>query len=203
MLDYAANAQAYWPRDKIKALAAENFGSVEDLDRAVQEFLAESPNTTQFADIDAYWAAVEENLQSGQVRLLFVADIIPTELRRIIEYLNEHMPKVEVLGVEIRQYEGARIRALVPRVVGQTEFARQNKRTSSRSAERMTESGFIESCPETARTFFKNLLREATSRNYIIAWNQSGFGVRITMANGKLGTFFYGIRPGYYKECGS
>ena len=39
------------------------------------------------------------------MRLLFVADQIPKELRRIIEFLNEHMSRIEVLGVEIRQYE--------------------------------------------------------------------------------------------------
>ena len=54
------------------------------------------------------------------MRLLFVADDIPRELRRIIEFLNEKMSGggVDVLGVEIRQHRGEGISALVPRIAG-------------------------------------------------------------------------------------
>jgi hypothetical protein len=38
------------------------------------------------SDLDTYWDTVEQNLRNGQVRLLFVADEIPSELRRIIEF---------------------------------------------------------------------------------------------------------------------
>jgi hypothetical protein len=63
----------------------------------------------------------ESNLRSGKVRLLFVADEIPMELRRIIEFLNGQMKDTEVLGVEIKQYSaGGKINTFVPRVVGQT-----------------------------------------------------------------------------------
>lgn len=40
----------------------------------------------------------------------------PRELRRLIEFLNEQFTKIEVLGVELRQYVGQGIKALVPRV---------------------------------------------------------------------------------------
>ena len=58
----------------------------------------------------------------GRLRLIFVADEIPAELRRVIEFLNEQMRPAEVLGVGIRHYtdEAQRVRNLVPRVVGRT-----------------------------------------------------------------------------------
>lgn len=124
MMDYAANAQAYWPQDRIRALAADNHGGLEELDTYLASFLELDDPTQSGSALEGYWKAVEKNLREGEVRLLFVADTIPTELRRIIEFLNEHMPRVEVLGVEIRQYAGENVRALVPRVVGQTESAR-------------------------------------------------------------------------------
>jgi hypothetical protein len=40
------------------------------------------------------------------VRLLFVADELPPQLRTLIEFLNEQFTKIEVLGVELRQYVG-------------------------------------------------------------------------------------------------
>ena len=62
------------------------------------------------------------------MRLVFVSDLIPTELRRVIEFLNERMSPTEVVGVEIKHYVGqGGLRTLVPRVVGQTEQARAQK----------------------------------------------------------------------------
>ena len=36
--------------------------------------------------------------------MVFVADQIPNEVKRIIEFLNEQMDPAEVLGLEIKQY---------------------------------------------------------------------------------------------------
>jgi hypothetical protein len=67
---------------------------------------------------EVYWAAVRTNLQARKVRLLFVADEIPSELRRIVEFLNEQMDPAEMLALEIKQYVGAGKQTLVPRVFG-------------------------------------------------------------------------------------
>ena len=69
---------------------------------------------------------------------MFVADVISRELRRIIEFLNEQMTQTEVLGVEIRQYvdDQGEHQTLVPRLIGQTEVARDAKRPASRSSRR-------------------------------------------------------------------
>ena len=196
MLDYAANAQTYWPRERIKALAAENIGSLEELDTRLIEFLQSEDSPDTIPNLEAYWEAVDRNLRNGEVRLLFVADEIPTELRRVIEFLNEHMPLVEVLGVEVRQYEGRDVRALVPRVVGQTEYARQQKKTPRQSIGLTTEKKFLESCPEGARPFFIKLLTEADKRGFTIYWGQKGFSLRAKMPDGHLETYFYGYPPG-------
>jgi ribosomal protein L30E len=34
---------------------------------------------------------VDANLRAGKVRLVFVADEIPAELRRVVEFLNSQM----------------------------------------------------------------------------------------------------------------
>jgi hypothetical protein len=68
------------------------------------------------------------------VRCLFVADVIPPTLRRLVEFLNEHLDTVEVLAVELPQYAAtdADLRAIVPRLVGQTALARAAKGTPPR-----------------------------------------------------------------------
>jgi hypothetical protein len=65
------------------------------------------------------------------MRLLFIADEIPVELQRIIEFLNERMTPTEVLGIEVRRFAGGGLRAMIPSVVGQTAAAQSTKRSSN------------------------------------------------------------------------
>jgi hypothetical protein len=71
---------------------------------------------------------VKTNLEAQKIRLLFVADVIPRELRRVVEFLNRQMNAVEVLALELRQFSGENgLRTLVPTLYGQTEEARGAK----------------------------------------------------------------------------
>jgi hypothetical protein len=45
-------------------------------------------------DPEAFWQDVKTNLQAGRIRMIFVADTIPTELKRIVEFLNGQMNRV-------------------------------------------------------------------------------------------------------------
>jgi hypothetical protein len=72
MLDYAANAVAYWPIEHIRSsyiLECERLG------------ISPQDNLEQFLDgridEDAFWKKVKTNLQAGRIRMLFVADQIP------------------------------------------------------------------------------------------------------------------------------
>ena len=123
MLDYAANAVVYWPAGSIRTMYEdERREHDEDPDKAlVRRFeLAED-------EIETYWQRVDTNLRARRVRLLFVADEIPMELQRIVEFLNEQMSPAEVLAVEIRQFVGGTVRTLVPRVIGKTAEADRAK----------------------------------------------------------------------------
>lgn len=117
MLDYAANAVLYWPVEEIKSMfEATCRGQNIDPDKRLVEFL----NSPDENETEIFWQKAKENLITGKIRLLFVSDEIPAELRRIVEFLNSQMNRAEVLAVEIKQYTGQDQRSLVPRVIGQT-----------------------------------------------------------------------------------
>jgi hypothetical protein len=123
MLDYAANGVVYWPAERLRSdfesRCAKDGQEPEDVFRA---------GLGDALDPERFWDDVEQNLRSGRVRLIFVSDRIPSELRRVIEFLNERMSPTEVLGIEIKQYVGGgNLKTLVPRIVGQTEEARIQK----------------------------------------------------------------------------
>lgn len=113
MLDYAANAVVHWPIERIISLFERR---CEDSGSDPQELLDELLESEQSAE--DFWNDVKTNLKAGRVRLVFVADVIPTELRRITEFLGEQMDPAEVFAVEVRQYEGEGRKTLVPRMIG-------------------------------------------------------------------------------------
>jgi hypothetical protein len=119
MLEYAANGSVYWRTADIRKLLQERSASSSD-------FL-ELFNKITDGDSDKYWSSVESKLSAGQVRLVFVADRIPNELRRLVEFLNERMPDVQVLALEVRQFKVGDRRIAVGEAVGNTMRSRDTK----------------------------------------------------------------------------
>ena len=139
MLDYAANGVVYWPLEAIKA-SFENRCVKESMhsEEVLESFLEPG------SDSDAFWQKVKDNLRAGKVRMVFVADEIPSELKRIVEFLNEQMDPAEVLAIEVRQYLGENLKTLVPRVIGQTQEAIQKKKVSTSTRQWDEASFFVE-----------------------------------------------------------
>lgn len=82
MLDYAANALTYWPVETIRAkFEARCENEQIDPEQALGEFFGVD------SDQEALWQKVKTNLQAGKVRMAFVADKAPSELKRVIEFL--------------------------------------------------------------------------------------------------------------------
>jgi hypothetical protein len=138
-IDYAANALFYWPIDSIIALFEANCRDRNrDPEQIFEDFLGADANEDQF------WQKVKTNLQAGKVRLVFVADEISAEMRRVVEFLNEQMDPLEVLALEIKQYVSEDgLKTLVPRVIGQTAEAQQKKSSATRERRRWDESSFF------------------------------------------------------------
>ncbi len=147
MLDYAANAVLYWPEGKIKAAFEETCRSNNrDPVAELAKHLSNSESTGP-ADVDAFWHKVHENLELKRIRLVFVADAIPRELQRIVEFLNEDMENAEVLAIDLKQFvnKETKQKTLVPRVIGQT--TRSESRKSSGKDKRSWDRGsFMKEC---------------------------------------------------------
>lgn len=166
MLDYAANAVAYWPPGSIRQRFVACY---EDPDQALAEF-------TDAENADKFWEDVDRNLKAGKIRMVFVADEIPAELRRIVEFLNEQMTSAEVLAIEVKQYVGGGMRTLVPTVIGQTEAARIVKGSSMRTGKQWDKESFFTELsdrrgPEEAQAA-ERLLDWADQKRLRIWWGQ-------------------------------
>lgn len=112
---------------------------------------------------------------------MFVADEIPRELRRVVEFLNEQMA-AEAIAIEIKQYLGPEgLRTLVPRVIGQTAAAETRKR--SREKRLWDEASFLREL-ETKRG-----PTEARAARELIEWAR-GELPRFTWGTGRFTGYF-------------
>jgi hypothetical protein len=187
MLDYAANAVAYWPVEEIKAkFESRCTDDGDDPETELVGLLGEGQ------DISTFWQSVKTNLQAGRVRLLFIADEIPTELRRVVEFLNSQMDPAEVLAIEVKQFVGENLKTLVPRVVGQTETARQKKKVDQRESRQWDEASFFLDLSQ------RRGEQEAAVARRLLDWAHK-HGLRIWWGQGKKdGSFF----PSYVNRFG-
>ena len=138
MLDYAANAARYWPaallRRSFEETCAKDGRSLEE---AYGELLGDQGDQGD-RSAEEFWTTVEERLAAGQMRLLFVADQIPLELRAIVEFLNRQLRQTDVYAVELTQYRGGGdLRVLVPRVHGEVATAAKSP-SGHRTTQRTT-----------------------------------------------------------------
>lgn len=127
IMDYAANGVVFWPEGRLE-------NSFIDTCRArgtdpaltLQEFLEDR-------DPSVFWSQVQSNMTAGNIMLVIAADVIPPELARIVEFLNDQM-RAEVRAVELRYFVGQDgRRSLAPRIIGETEKTRATK-SSGRAA---------------------------------------------------------------------
>lgn len=170
MLDYAANAVVYWPVDAIRAQFEVNC-EVQGLEpeQVLGEFLGAD------ADEEQFWQKAKTNLQAGRIRMVFVADEIPAELRRIVEFLNEQMDPAEVLALEIKQYIGKGLKTLVPRVIGQTAEAQQKKSSARREVRQWDEPSFfqeLEGRDANEAEVARKILEWSKTKELLISWGK-------------------------------
>jgi len=117
MLDYASNLVTNVSAERIRQKYETSIGSDSDPASAMAECFGET------FDSEAFWAQLGNNIAAGKLRLVFVADEFPQELRRIVEFLNRQMQQTDVFAVEVRQFVSPDQvhRTLVPRLLGKVE----------------------------------------------------------------------------------
>jgi hypothetical protein len=173
LLDYAANILAFWSVQRIRD-AFEERCRREDIEPET-ELMTVLGETAP----DDYWERVKTNLEARRLRLVFVADVIPIELQRVVEFLNDQMTRSQVIAIEVKQFasdDGAET-TIVPRVIGQTAAAQQVKAAGQSGPTRQwDETSFFEDLARRADSnavqAARALLQWARSRDIEVWWGQ-------------------------------
>ena len=179
LLEYAAHAARTWTADELRQEFEES-ATAQDRDPA--EVLAELLQVDEEPDADAFWEKVATNLAARRLRLLFIADEIPDPLEQVVKFLNEQMPRIEVLAVEIKQFRGRSSQTLVPRVIGRTAA---EPRSTGGPRRNLTRETFLEELPsDRAREAAVRLLEVALENGATLAWGASSVSIRASCSVG-------------------
>ena len=173
MLDYAAHAPLTWTIDELRRTFE---GSVDEPDEELRKLLL----TDGELDSDAFWEGVSTNLAAKRLRLLFVADAIPDELAHVVEFLNEQMPNIEVLAVEIKQFRSFSMQTLVPRVIGRTAGVSGSAVSRSSSSRRKLDRDILldELSDDDVRAAALRLLDVAEECGARLSWGSASVTIR-------------------------
>ncbi len=177
LLEYAAHAAVTWTANELRqTFESTGDGQAFDPDEKIKQLL----QTDIEPDVEAFWKAVETNLAARRLRLLFVADEIPDPLERVITFLNEQMPHIEVLGVEIKQFRGESFQTLVPRVIGRVAALEDASNSGAAPRRKLTRAAFLAELPnEEARGIARKLLDTAAAAGATLWWGSSSVSIRM------------------------
>ncbi len=171
LLEYAAYASETWTADVMRERFEAQCEEVGDDSAARLATLLQ----TDEVDMESFFQEVARNLDARHMRLLFVADKVPDELLRVIEFLNRAMPAIEVLAVEIKQFRGHGGQTLVPRVMGRIAGDRKpNPRTPNYTRE----SFFSAFTNATDRKVAERLLDGAVAAGATLNWGSTSVSIR-------------------------
>lgn len=171
MLDYASHFVIHWTDERIRAEYERTCAEIgiEPGERLTTFLGAETGPET-------FWQRVKTNITARRIRLIFVADHIPLELRRVVEFLNLVTDPVEVLAIEVPQYTGAGMKTFVPRLIGQTVAAQEKKSGSDAPKRKWDEASFLETLEArdepVALGIARRLLAWALERKLRIWWGE-------------------------------
>ncbi len=168
MLDYASNAVYHLSVDEMASNVKSHFP-----DQDMGEVLSSELGFEW--DPEAFWEMVKINLQAGKIRMIFLADSIPSELKRIVEFLNKEMDPAEVFAVEVKQYLGGGLKTLVPRLTGQASDVRKKNIPSKKLDEQI----FFENLDDAGRRFYRELLDFSGENNLKVIWTPKGFSLNV------------------------
>jgi len=89
-------------------------------------------------DEGAFRGAVSANLDEGRFRLLVAVDLITDELRRIVEYINQHtVPELQLLALQLEYRRDGDVEILLPTIYGQETVQRKAISTAQTTEEQL------------------------------------------------------------------
>ena len=186
VLEYAAHVRESLPPGKMRELFRNTCGSDAAADARMEELLGVDDNAPDEAPrsltarIDDFWSTAERALSEHRIRLIFLADELPYNLIRVIEFLNNELEKIEVVGVDVQLYKADQFHILVPRVVGlSTQVLDKRRRANPDRIDRDEESFLAELttiCGDSTTAAVQKIMKWCSENEVVIGFTTTKRG---------------------------
>ena len=135
VLEYVANAQAYWQEADIEQALTRTYETEEKAIEAIRQHQGDASLT--LAD---FTSAFLQQVRESAVRIVLFLEKSSYELRTLVEFLNQQLKTITVIIVEARQYRlpDSANHVIVPRVLGFSESVRIAKENSRIQRQELT-----------------------------------------------------------------
>jgi len=138
--------------------------------------IEENTAPTEGMEYEEYWETVKTNLQAGKVRMIIASDGIPSNMKRIIEFLNSQMDTAELIGVDLHKFGLEDFEVLTTSVIGKTEESRAKKERRTPPKRKWDRISFLndietKSGPQ-ARSISEKLIQWCEKNNVRIWWGE-------------------------------
>lgn len=176
VLEYVANAQAYWQETDIEQALTRTYGTEQKAIEAIRQHQGDASLTLAY-----FSSALLQQVRESAVRIVLFLEKSSYELRTLVEFLNQQLKTITVIIVEARQYRlpDSGDRVIVPRVLGFSESVRIAKESSRLHRQELTtlkgEQAFwsvldSQRSPDQVREIRGFLNRLASQDNIKITW---------------------------------
>ena len=186
VLEYAAHVRESLPPGKMRELFRNTCGSDAKAEAQMEELLGVDDNAPDdiprslTARIDDFWSTAERALSEHRIRLIFLADELPHNLIRVIEFLNNELEKIEVVGVDVQLYKADQFHILVPRVVGlSTQVLDKRRRANPDRIDRDEESFLAELttiCGDSTTAAVQKIMKWCSENEVVIGFTTTKRG---------------------------
>jgi hypothetical protein len=176
-LEYLAHLQTEWDEERFLNEATNYWENKEESfeDHVLNKWEKEMDTN--------YLEHLQANIDSANMRLIIAGDKIPSELKRLIEFMNS-TSQFEVLGLEVSLFsedDNPENKYLIPELLGSSEQARE-KRSSTRG--KWSEEKYFEVLKE------NNDIKTVEIISDIYNWSKENSD-RIWFGHGEKGTFTF------------
>ncbi|MGM0597525.1 MAG: hypothetical protein ACQES9_10845 [Myxococcota bacterium] len=118
IIDYAATISDEWDTDHLKSFFQESEAvGIQNPENYFRNNLGFNHPSQDF------WQLVHDNLKMSRIRIVVLAEQIRDDLKRMLEFLNEHLKSTHVFGLELKFYKNTNEDSLLllPQLIGNTQ----------------------------------------------------------------------------------
>lgn len=127
---------------------------------------------------------INQNLERTRIRLIFAADVVPIELKRMVEFLNKSSRELEAYALEVRLFPTTAGDIFTVSIFGPTIREKSQKLTTRRQIDKDGLLLLAKEKNEKLALRIERLIDTAQENGFLLTWGTKVSQLRVDVPNG-------------------